>query len=81
MLVDLVAEGIIIRRKTNARTMFNKNMDHVDWCLLKAVFDAADGVVEERQRARLDKRAQSILPFIEEAGGMLKQARRSVRVA
>ena len=81
MLQELVDEAVIDRRKTNARTMFWKNKRHSDWHTLQAVFEAADRATSELQRATLNKRAQSILPFINEAANMLKRARKRTRVA
>ncbi|HMO49936.1 MAG TPA: hypothetical protein PKE26_04470 [Kiritimatiellia bacterium] len=81
MLDDLVAEGVVFRWKPSIRPVYGKNPNHSDWRLLKAVFDAADSVVDERQQARLNHRARTILPFIEEAGSMVRRARRSIRVA
>jgi len=81
MLKELVMEGVVINQKTQVRSMYIKNMDHPDWSTLRAVFDAADGAEREKHRLELNKRAGMILSFIDEAGGMLRNARRSIRVA
>lgn len=81
MLKDLVSEKVVIRKEGTARTSYSKNTAHTDWHVLKAVFDAAERTHLESRRSELDQRARAILSFIEEAGGMLKKARRSIRVA
>jgi len=81
MLKDLVEEHVVVKKRTRSRNMFSKNVDHPDWLMLRAVIDAADNAERLTRRTELDKRARSILPFIEEAGSMLRRARRSIRVA
>lgn len=81
MLKELVDEGVVLRKKTSSRTMFTRSNDHSDWCVLEPVFDAAERSIRALNAPRLNRRAQAILPFLEEAGSMLKKARRSIRVA
>ena len=76
MLKDLVKEKVVRRKKSGAHTMYTKNTNHEDWATLKAVFDAADQSVRDLREARLNERAKTLLPFIEEARPMLKTARK-----
>ena len=81
MLKDLIKEAVVLRNQSHNRTLFQRNRDHADWCILSSVFDAADRASRELHAADLSERAQRILPFVEEAGDMLKKARRRIRVA
>lgn len=81
MLKSLVEEGVVLRERMGARILFRKQASHPDWSTLAAVFDAAERSQREYYAGRLNARAQTILPFIEEAGAMLKRARSSAGVA
>jgi hypothetical protein len=81
MLKALVDEGVVVRSRTRTRTWFQPNHDHADWRILSPVFEAADRATRELQAESLTGRAKTILPFVEEAGAMLKKARKRTHVA
>lgn len=79
-LKDLVREGLVVCHRTPARTLYRKNAAHSDWLVLQAVDDAAEHAAAELHRSVLNKRARSLLPFIEEAREMLLTAKEPPRV-
>lgn len=81
MLKDLVHEGLVIRRNTHGRSLYSAAFDHPEWEVLRAVFDASDRAMRSLRARDLNERAQSILPFIEEARGMLARARGEIHVS
>ena len=81
MLKELVKEGVVRRSITGSRAMYRKNTAHHDWYTLKAVFTAADESVRKVRAGQLNERAKNLLPFMEEAHAMLKEARGSQHVA
>lgn len=81
MLKELVKEAVVLRNQSHNRTLFQRNRDHADWLILSSVFDAADRAERRLRSVELNDRAQAVLPFIEEAGAMLKKARRRIHVA
>ena len=81
MLKELVNEKVVRRRKMGNRTMYRKNLNHQDWLVLAAVFDAADRSVRVERADALNDRAKALLPFIEEATAMLKSAGKGQRVS
>lgn len=81
MLKDLVKEGVVVRNQSHNRTLFRRNRDHADWLILSSVFDAADRAGRRLRSVERNDRAQAVLQFIEEAGAMLKKARRRIHAA
>jgi hypothetical protein len=80
-LKTLTAEKLVKRERLSARSLYRLNPDHPDCAVLRAVFAAATQESIRSGNRRLEQRAQTILPFVREAGRMLSQARRSRRVA
>ncbi len=80
MLKELAREGVVLKNQTRTRTLFERNCDHADWQILESVFDAADRAARKIGASRLKERARAILPFLDEAGDMLKKAKRSTHV-
>ena len=80
MLRDLVKERVVTRKKKGSRVLFSRNQEHPDWYVLGAVIRASDKALRDLQRPRLNERAQATVSFVEEAGGMMTQARRTVCV-
>ena len=81
MLKELVKEAVVLRNQSHNRTLFRRNRDHADWLILSSVFDAADRAERRLRSVERNDRAQAVLSFIEEAGAMLKKARRRIHVA
>lgn len=75
-LNDLVAEGLVLRRKLKSRTWFKKNEPSSDWQLIDAVFNAADHVTADMHSRMINQRARIILPFIEEAVDLVRRSDR-----
>ena len=80
MLKELTEEGVVNRKKQGARVLHIRNAEHPDWFALEPVFSASEKAMCVMRRNRLNDRARTILPFIDEASRMLKCARRTVRV-
>ena len=79
-LAPLESRRLVKKRKTSACSLYEVNRDHADALVLDSVFTAATyGFITARSRL-LHKRAQSILPFIEEANRMITTARESRHV-
>ena len=80
-LKQLIKERLVICRRSEGHTWYCKNSDHTDWLVLEAILIAGDRATRTTQRATLNQRAQSILPFIQEAHEMVSQARSTAGVA
>jgi hypothetical protein len=78
---DLLREKLVRRRKTSARCFYWKDPGNPDWLVIDGICRGAEQARLAAKRPDLNKRAQFILPFIEEAGAMLFKARRSRRVS
>lgn len=79
-LAGLVDDCLVVCDRTGARPLYQLDRNHSDAPILAAVFRA---VAEARIRSRcscVQDRAQSILPFINEAMRMLSVSREDLRV-
>lgn len=79
-LVTLESMRLVKKKRTSACSLYEVNRDHADAPVLDSVFSAAAyGFIRSRSTL-LNKRAKSILPFIEEADRMITTARKSHHV-
>jgi len=80
-LKALTSEHLVKRERLSTGARYRLNQDHPCYAVLRAVFQAA---TQESIRSRgrlLQQRTRTILPFIREAGRMLRRARRPRHVA
>ena len=75
-LAALVREGLVLRKRSGNRPVYEADRRHPDIAVLGAVFEAAAVALVRRRRPSLQERARAILPFIREAERMLARARR-----
>ena len=75
-LQGLVREKLVTCVKSAARNAYRLNHHHPDSSVLLAMFDAAARAKRDAQHPALNRRALTLLPFIEEAGAMLSHARK-----
>lgn len=81
VLQALTHDHHVTLRKSKYRLQITKRVDHPDWRILAAIFDAAETMRLDEDRKALNRRAQQLLPFIALVTGMVKRARRKRRVA
>jgi len=72
----LVGEGLVLRRQSSTRPLYEWNPDHPDAPVLESVFKAAEQAYVRQRGSALREWAQAILPLIQEASQMLTHARR-----
>lgn len=77
----LVREGLVRRRRTSTRVLYEMVWSHEDVTVLKDVFAAAETGFIRARSCILAERARSLLPFIKQATRMITHSRESRHVA